>query len=199
MKHGEVRQIGQIVTLPKKTKQERRKEFYLFKENFDLILKYSDLIMDTPRYFHSYLERSVIGLAYMGGYSAPIGALLQLWQKDEFVGECQECSGKLYFFQGGGSPLSGGNCCMGICGECRTILCKRLAGTKELMKAFEHVKYNINTRLILRTRGQAFSFKDGLVGDPVPDKVIETGVRPVTMTKLLSDLREMNAQEAIEV
>lgn len=67
------------------------------------------------------------------------------------------------------------------------------------MKAFEHVKYNINTRLILRTRGQAFSFKDGLVGDPVPDKVIETGVRPVTMTKLLSDLREMNAQEAIEV
>lgn len=85
MKQGEVKQIGQIITLPKQTKQERREEFTLFKENFDLILRYSDLIIDTPRYFHSYLECSIIGLAYLGGYYAPTGALLQLWKKETYI------------------------------------------------------------------------------------------------------------------
>jgi hypothetical protein len=199
MKQGDVQTIGQIIALPKKTKQERRKEFVLFKENFDLILKYSELIINTPKYFHSYIESSTVSLAYMGGYYAHIGALLQLWEEDSFVDECNQCNGKLYFFQGGGSPLSGGNGCMGICGECGTILCKRLDGTKALMKAFDHVKYSLNTRLILRKKGQAFSFKDGLVGDPVPDKVIESGVEPVTMTELLADLRKINSQGPEEV
>ncbi|MGM0611320.1 MAG: hypothetical protein ACQES5_09565 [Thermodesulfobacteriota bacterium] len=199
MKHGEVRQIDQIVTLPKQTKQEREKEFKYFKDNFNLILKYSALIINTPRYFHSYLECSIINLAYMGGYYAPIGALIQLWKKDIFVGKCQECSGKLYFFQGGGSLLSGSNRCMGICEKCGTVSCKKIFGIKELLKAFEHIKKNINTRSILRTKGQYFSFKEGLVGNPVPDKIIEAGIKPVTMTKLLNDLREVNGQESKQV
>ncbi len=189
---GENRTIRQIITLPEQSKESRQKELELFREHFDLILKYADLIISTPRYFHSYLENSNIGLMYIGGYYAPMGVLLQLWKNNEFVDECDLCNGQLYLFHGGGSPLSGSNKCQGICKECKTLSQKRLSDVEPLATALKHIKNNLNYQLIQQTKGEVFSFKDGLTGKPVPDKILEEGIIPVTITELINEIQEFD-------
>lgn len=192
MKLGESRTIRQLITLPEQPQESRQKELELFRENFDLILKNSDLIINKPRYFHSYLEASSIGLMHMGGHYAPLGALLQLWKNNEFIDKCDHCKGQLYLFHGGGSPLSGSNKCLGICRKCKTISRKSLPGVKSLVNALKHIKNNLNYQLIQQTKGEFFSFKDGLIGNPVPDKILEEGIIPVTITELISELQEFD-------
>ena len=78
--------IEEIVTLPDKSKEEKAAEFDLFRDNFDLVLKHSDLIISTPEYYHSHRIGLPIGLACMGGYVPPLGALLELWAAGEIKG-----------------------------------------------------------------------------------------------------------------
>lgn len=189
MQSGDTWTIKEIITLPRQSKSEIRKETEMFKENFSLILDHASLIINTPRYYYSYLENFIVGLVYLGGYRACIGSLLQLWEKGIFMDECSYCGGSLYLFSGKGSPLSGSNSCAGICNECTEISHKNLPDVKQIVNAYTHVKNNLNTRQILRTKGQAFSFKSGLVGSPVPDRVIRQGIIPVTMTELINEIR----------
>lgn len=189
MQSGETWTIEEIITLPRQSKSEIRKETEMFKENFSLILDHSSLIINSPKYYYSYLESFIVGLIYLGGYHAYIGSLLQLWKKGVFMGKCSYCGGSLYLFSGKGSPLSGSNSCAGICNECREISHKNLPDVKQIVNAYTHVKNNLNARLILRTKGQAFSFKSGLVGSPVPDRIIRQGITPVTMTELINEIR----------
>ncbi|WP_045217360.1 hypothetical protein [Desulfonatronovibrio magnus] len=189
MQSGDTWSIEEIITLPRQSKSEIKKETEMFKENFSLILDNSRLIMNTPRYYYSYLESFIVGLVYLGGHKASIGSLLQLWEKGIFMDECRHCGGSLYLFSGKGSPLSGSNSCAGICNECREISHKNLPDVKQIMNAYKHVKDSINARLILRTKGQTFSFKSGLVGSPVPDRIIRQGISPATMTELINEIR----------
>jgi hypothetical protein len=48
----------------------------------------------------------------------------------------------------------------------------------------------VNKQKILKTKGQYFSWKHGLVGKPVPDKVIESGVEPASVKELVERLRQ---------
>ncbi len=182
--------IEEIVTLPGKSQEERAAEFDLFRENFDLILKHSDLIISTPEYYHSHFIGLPVGLAYMSGYDPPLGALLELWAAGEFIDVCDGCGGRLYLVQAGGSPLSGLNKVLGICERCKKKSCKSLSSTGPILKAHKHIKNNLNKRKKLRTKGQHFSFKDGLAGESVPDQILQEAVDPVSISSLVHDLQD---------
>ncbi len=181
--------IEEIVTLPDKSKDDNAAEFELFRDNLDLVLNCSDLIISTPEYYHSHLIGLPVGLAYMGGYDPPLGALLELWAAGEFISVCDDCGGRLYLVQAGGSPLSGSNKVLGVCSWCKKSSCKTLSGTKAIFRALEHIKNNLNKRKKLRTKGQYFSFKDGLVGEPVPDQILQEAVSPVSISTLVHDIK----------
>ncbi len=184
--------IEEIVTLPDKSKEEKAAEFDLFRDNFDLVLKHSDLIISTPEYYHSHLIGLPIGLAGMGGYVPPLGALLELWSANEFIDVCDSCGSKLYLLQAGGSPLSGSNKVLGICEECKKSYYKTLSSSGPIVKAHKHIKKNLNKRIKLRTKGQYFTFKYGLTGEPVPDQILKEAVSPISIDSLIQILKEKN-------
>jgi len=182
--------IEQVITLPKKSKEENDIDFKLFRDNLDLILENTDLIINNPELFHTSFNRTSINLAYLGGNHAPLGVLLQLWRDGILVDECNVCSGKLYIFCAGGSPLSGSNGCIGICGACKAISKKSLPSTGPIIKSLECLKANLNKRKILRTKSQYFSWKNGLTGEVTPDEIIEEGVTPADMEELIFRLKK---------
>ena len=189
------RVIEELVTLPDKSEEEKKAEFELLRDNLDLILKYSDLIISTPEYYHSHLIGMPVGLAYMGGYDPPLGALLELWTAVEFIDACDGCGGCLYLVQAGGSPLSGSNKALGICGGCKKKSCKTLSRVGSILIALDHIKKNLNIRKKIRTKGQYFSFKEGLAGQPVPDQILQEAVDPVSISSLIHDLQDRFAKE----
>ena len=180
--------IEQIIFLPERTQEEHRREFQLFTDNFDLIWRNDDLIINTLEFYYSYFQSAMISVAYFGGGYITIGQLLEAWKQNLLVDTCDKCQGVLYIFCAGGSPLSGSNGCLGICGDCKQVSQTRLQGIRTVIEALIFIKKNLNKRKILRTWGQHFSWKDGLVGSPVPDEVIEEGIEPVTFADVVTRL-----------
>jgi len=181
--------IESIIPPPGLSRTEKARERELFQNHFDLIQENADLIINTPELFYCTLHAACINLAYLGGYLTPLGVLLQLWRKGLLVDVCDHCRGDLYIFCAGGSPLSGTNKCSGLCRNCRTISGKSLPSTRPIVQALQKVKKNLNKKTILRTKGRYFSFKHGLTGSPVPDRILQEGVKPVRLEELLRRLQ----------
>ncbi len=184
--------IEQIIQAPVSSEKDERKDFDLFRDNLDLILESADLIINTPELYYASFNAANINLAYLGGHQAPIGVLLQLWKDGILMGKCPKCYGKVYIFCAGGSPLSGSHSCLGICRDCRKISKIQLSSVGPIIEALKHLKANINKRKILRTKGQYFSWGDGLMGEPVPDEIIEEGIQPQTIKGLVTMLKQYN-------
>jgi hypothetical protein len=184
--------IEEVVSPSEKSKEENTREFILFRENFNLILEYGDFIIKKPELYYSALSGFSINLAYFGGHQAPLGVLLELWRDGILVCQCEICGGKFYIFCAGGSPLSGTNRCTGICEKCKTVSSIQLSSTRPIIKALSHLKKNLNIRKILKTKGQHFSFKDGLVGEPIPDQIIEKSVIPATIEELINEIKNQS-------
>jgi hypothetical protein len=64
-----------------------------------------------------------------------------------------------------------------------------------IFKALKQIKSHLNQQTILRTRGQYFSFKEGLAGEPVPDIVLEPGITPVSFEELLRRLKQHDTEK----
>ncbi|MFO8048874.1 MAG: hypothetical protein R6U29_07570 [Desulfosudaceae bacterium] len=182
--------IEKIVPPPEQSAAAKEAEFALFREHLDLIFTYADNILQTPQLFFCGLGHARISLAYLGDYQPPLGALLHLWRQNRLTDTCQHCGGDLLLFCAGGSPLSGSNSCTGLCRDCRRVSGKTLASFIPVVKTLPYIRANLNSRKILRTRGQRFSFQHGLVGDPVPDQVIAKEVTPVSLEVLIRRLRK---------
>ena len=189
--------IEQVIDLPEKSEEIYTKDFELFIDNLNIILRHTDLIIRTPELFHSSFYRSHIGLTLLGGHYIPLGVLLKLWRDEILIGKCNECSGKLYIFSGGGSPLSGMNSCTGVCGRCKVVSTSSLPSIGPIMKSFKILRSNLNKRKVIRTRGQYFTWKHGLTGKAVPDKIIKDSVVPVGMEELIFKLKKNEYKESI--
>ncbi|ABW66074.1 hypothetical protein [Desulfosudis oleivorans] len=187
--------IEKEVLLPKQSRKEKARDLQLLQENLELILKHQDMILASPELFHSGPVDAVIGLIYMGGHRAPIGVLLRLWQQDLLMALCPHCAGRLYIFSAGGSPLSGINRATGICASCKQFVRTGLPSIGMVLKALKELKASLNRQRILRTRGQYFSFKDGLAGEPVPDVILEPGITPVSFEELLCRLKQHDTEK----
>ncbi len=187
--------IEQIIFLPERTQEEHRREFQLFTDNFDLIWRNADIIINTPEFYYSYFHCAFISAMFMGNYYLRIGQLLHLWKQNTLVDTCDKCQGPLYIFCAGGSPLSGRNRCSGICGDCKKFSSISLPGCRRVMEALHFIKTNQNKRKVIRTKGQSFSWGEGLVGEAVPDEVIEEGIQPATFTDVVARLKQCEAGE----
>jgi len=182
--------IEKIVFPPEQSAAEKEAEFALFRDNLDLLFRYAETIIDTPQLFFCGLGHARISVAYLGDYHPPLGALLHLWQQDQLTDVCDHCGGDLLLYCAGGSPLSGSNTCSGHCRSCRRVSGKTLPSFAPVTKTLPYIRAHLNTRKILRTRGQGFSFQHGLVGTPVPDQVIAKEVTPVTLAVLIRCLKK---------
>jgi len=186
--------IEQILYPQVLSKEDRQEMFMLFRENFDLFLKYDDLIINTPEFFHCSFGSGFISVAYLGGYPVSLGALLQLWKTGEWVVVCNQCQGKLYLYGAGGSPLSGSNSCCGICKECKTVSTKILPSFLNIVKTLASIRKSQNRRKILRTKSQHFDFGKGLVGAAIPDKILRKEITPVNIIDLICILKKRNSE-----
>ena len=183
--------IYEELTLPEESDEQGKKNRQIFCENLGLILKNSEHILKTPEYFYIRHEWSLVGGIYAGSKYIPLGVLIKLWQEDKWLDECPSCAGKTYVFCAGGSPLSGSHYTNAVCTACNEIVNrKKTSGLAALMKpAFNLCKSHTQTRKILRTRGPRFSWSKGLVGEKVPDQVLEDVVKPVSLGELIDKLK----------
>ncbi len=56
--------------------------------------------------------------------------------------------------------------------------------------AFNLCNSHTQKRKILRTKGPRFSWSKGLVGEKVPDKVLEDVVKPVSLETMVNNLKK---------
>jgi hypothetical protein len=176
--------------LPEETGEQRKKNMQLFCDNLELILANSELVLKTPEYFQIRHEWSLVGGAYVGSKYIPLGVLIKLWQNDQWLGECPECGSKTYIYCAGGSPLSGSHYTNAVCTTCKEFVDqKKSSGLAALIKpAFDYCSTHTQNRKILRTKGPVFSWSKGLVGETVPDKVLEDVVQPVELEVMINNL-----------
>ncbi len=179
-------------TLPEESDEQGKKNRQIFCENLALILENSGLILKTPKYFYIRHEWSLVGGIYAGSKYIPLGVLIKLWQEDKWLDECPSCGGNTYVFCAGGSPLSGSHYTHAVCTACNEIVYrKKTSGLTVLVKpAFNLCNSHTQRRKILRTKGPRFSWSKGLVGEKVPDQVLEDVVKPVSLEAMANNLKK---------
>ena len=190
--------VVQKMLPPAKSNYENQIEFDLFLNYFKLILENHDLIIKTPEYFHILLESFHVGTSITGISYIPIGGLLLLWKDEELICQCSECQGKAYIFQAGGSLLSGRHSYSAICPECSKYFGGRASSFGVVYSPMNSiVKKYPNKKTILRKRTTKFSWSQGLVGEPTPDEVIDSGI-PTIEFKALIELLKENEKDVTE-
>ncbi len=183
--------IFKELPVPEESNAERAQNMRLFCDNLELIIANADLIMKRPEFLYIRHNWMQIGGIYVGSKYIPLGVLLKLWQSDKWIGECPDCGGRAYIYEAGGSPLSGSHYRHAICPVCRELVNSRhVNGFAVLMKpAFELCNRYNRKQKILRTRGPVFSWSKGLVGESVPDEILEDVVKPVSLETLVNELK----------
>ncbi len=192
---GELKENQEIIfkelPLPEESDAERAQNMQLFCDNLKLILANADLVMERPEFFyirHSWMQ---IGGIYVGSKNIPLGVLLKLWQSGKWLGDCPDCGGKAYIYEAGGSPLSGSHYRHAVCPVCREIVYSKHgeAFTVLMKPAFDLCDRYSRKQKILRTQGPRFSWSKGVVGEKVPDKILEDVVQPVSLAEMIELLK----------
>jgi hypothetical protein len=183
--------IFKELPLPEESDAERAQNMQLFCDNLELIIANADLIMGRPEYFYIRYDWMLIGGIYVGSKYIPLGGLLELWMSGRWIGECLDCGGKAYIFKVGGSPLSGSHYCHAVYPVCREVVNSKQveAFTVLMQQAFDLCDRHIRKQKILRTRGPVFSWSKGLVGESVPDVILEDVVKPVSLAGMIEALK----------
>jgi hypothetical protein len=96
------------------------REWQLFSQNIDLILKHEQDILACGDYFFCSLAFAYSSWTYVAGDGQLfLGYLLLGWRNNILIEQCPVCtSGKVSITSFGGSPLSGSNGWTGICLDC---------------------------------------------------------------------------------
>lgn len=127
----ERREQREIADLQAKCFERKRKLLF---DNLDLILRHREEILATPRYRNIDVHYAVDGGGcYIGplrttrqfnfagtlvNINLKLGALLEVWDTDQFKAECKcGCTAVIYYFAG--SPLSGSSIATAFCPKCK--------------------------------------------------------------------------------
>lgn len=113
-----------------------RKKKLLF-DNLDLILRHREEILATPHYRNIDVHYAVEGGGcYIGplrtarqfniagtlvNINLKLGALLEVWDTDQFKVECK-CGGTAVIYYFAGSPLSGCSVATAVCPKCKEVI-----------------------------------------------------------------------------
>ncbi len=99
------------------------REFQLFSQNIDLILKHEQAILACSNYFFCSLPFAYSSWLYCSGDGQLfLGYLLLAWKTDIFIEQCPDCNQKVVITSFTGSPLTGSNGWTGICCTCQQII-----------------------------------------------------------------------------
>lgn len=179
------------VPVPDKTKVEQCNDYKLLVENIPLLMSHVEVVVNRAEFFHIRFEFMYLGTSLSGTTYLPLGVVLELWKNDKWIGKCPNCGSKVYIIHAGGFPMSGTHQYSGFCGPCGKQVYNRLSSFGELLWPVYSKKKCSNRRKILKTYGRFFSWKYGLIGEDVPDVVIEEGVFPVEISELISYLKTL--------
>jgi hypothetical protein len=96
------------------SRQNRERQFELFRDHLPLILEHERDILGCADYFFCPLEFAYCSWAWVGG-DGPLylGYLFLGWRDRSFTGVCPACGGTVLVTSFGGSILSGSNGCRG--------------------------------------------------------------------------------------
>jgi len=184
--------VYEELLLPEETEVQREKNRQLFRDNLELILANSELILKTPEFFYIRHQWSLVGGSYVGVKYIPLGVLIKLWKNGEWLGECNKCGQETYVYSAGGSPLNGGHYTNAVCIHCREFVDQQMgSGLALLLKpALGLCSAFTQRRKILRSRGPIFSWSRGFVGKvkSVPDKILREVVQPVELEVMIASL-----------
>lgn len=171
--------------------EKRAAEKQLLRQNLGLLLENAEKIINTPEYFFCPLRTAFLSLAYINGGMMPLGALLLLWKEEKLIETCPDCSGKVYLFSAGGSPLSGSNSWGGICPACDRIRYGRSAHFSDIwLPMLESIKKYPNVDIIEKGERPKFSWSQGIVGKETPDVIIKPKVEGIPFEELIRVLKE---------
>ncbi len=177
----------------------RQVEKQLLREHLSILVASSRRIIETPRYFFCGPVSAWLStwFLYGGGGRIPLGVLCLLWEAGEMVFECPGCGGVLYAVGVGGSPFSGSATAWGVCVGCRTWQRQPDAGGSRTI----HVVGGLlggyrNEPVIERGKQPRFDWKEGLVGESTPDRVIVPAVVHVDLSTLIGDLTDHRGEES---
>lgn len=136
--------LGDIISALKDA-EHRQNDFFLFRDNIDLILDKSEQILTDPKLYCCTWSAAYIGGSMTGLVHTFLGVLLELWKKEELIDKCPDCGGRVFILGAGGSNLSGSHTWHGVCHGCRKWQTGRKAGFSLLYGPVrEQVKrYNI--------------------------------------------------------
>ena len=173
--------------LTPKSEEEHRHDTKLFVENIGLILSNGERILNTPEFFNVRFRGAHFGAAHIGAeWYIPLGVLILLWRKGEWLKRCSECNGIIYVYSATGSPLSGTANWRGVCAACGKTFSQHDGTFGPLFKpAFELREKHMNRIRIIKQEGQAFSWSEGVKGEPVEDTVIDNGREALEMSELV--------------
>jgi hypothetical protein len=95
------------------------REFQLFSQNIDLILKHEQDILACRDYFFCSLPFAYSSWLYCSGDGQLfLGYLLLGWKAGQLTEHCPICMGKIIVSSFSGSPLTGRNSWSGLCLDC---------------------------------------------------------------------------------
>lgn len=93
-----------------------KEEDELLAKNLNLLLANSSRILAKPEWFHCRLGSAY--LAYSGGGSIPLGALLLLWSEGKMTTRCAGCGATFHLVGLSSTPLGSSKRCWGVCAGC---------------------------------------------------------------------------------
>jgi hypothetical protein len=177
---------------------QREAEDELLREHLPTILGHSRRIVETRRYFYCQLTSAWLStwFFYNGGGPIPLGVLILLWDSGEMVFDCVECGGNLYAIGVGGSPLSGSATVWGVCEGCRKSQRRTHSkGSLSIHAVGQLLQRHTNERIVERGQEPRFDWKEGLIGESTPDRVILPPVEAVDFLDLVRELNGVDGQE----
>ena len=169
----------------------RQEEDELLRQHLPVILANSDRILETPRYFFCRLRTAYMSSLWIfgGGGPIPLGVLLLLWKAGEMIFECPGCGGHFYAVGISGSILSGCGSAWGPCLNCNQRQHIRRDHMGETILAVGPLlRIHRNESVIEKGKQPRFDWKEGLVGESTPDRVIVPAVEPVDLRTLIAEL-----------
>ena len=99
--------------------EEERSDIALLIENIDLLLAAREEIVSRPELCHCEPRGCGIGALYAGPNGPlPLGMMLTLWSRGEWIETCDRCAGDVYVTYAAGSPFSGRGSWSGFCPTC---------------------------------------------------------------------------------
>lgn len=184
--------VEEDVPVPENTKVEQCDEYKILVENIPLLMSHVEVVVNRAEFFHIRFGFMHLGTTISGTTYLPLGIILGLWENYNWIGKCRDCGSKVYITSAGGSGLSGSHHYSGFCTTCVKHFYGHFSSFGELRGPVHSIKNNFsNRRKILKTHGKFHSWKYGLIGEDVPDVVVDEGVVPAEISELISYLKTL--------